>query len=377
MILRVKRMDDKVKIVAVLTDDDLKNELMTVLPEFVECTIAKTTKSAFDAIVGATGDPVDLADLVILNADDKDEVSLKTLRMISGNGNRKISEIPVILITEDEFSDNTLDFLECRDVCIYAGEIGSDDFYFMIMGEIEKEEMSPEETAHPVLYSEEKNPERIYGLSIHPEGETEDSVKRCMVLSDEEQIEHLEIAADRGKKKQEYLKDLIDATARSNNSGMPKEKPATGAPLHNIDRKKASEFLYADEEEEFLKKTERTIVIVDYDNISLNYCVQMLKRHYNVVPVKSGMNAIDYFVHNTADLLIINYSMPGIDGVKILENIRWQPNGRTVPAIFMLEMKDYYAVDRCRKEYVMGILQKPLSATVLEQAVKSVLKFNP
>lgn len=364
-------MDDKVKIVAVPATDNLKNELLKILPDYVECFFENTAEAAFKEISGTDGAS---ADLVILLAEDKGNVSLNTISRMVESGNRKITDIPVILITEDEFSDRVLDFLEYRDVCIYEGDIGSDDLYFLIMQELEKVQMAPEVTEHPVLYSEEKSPKRVCGLSIHPEGETEDSIKRCIVLSDSEQLEHLEIAAERGKKKQEYPKNLIDAANRLDSSD--KKSSSNNAVLHNIDRRKAQDILCY-EEEEYFRKTERTVVIVDYDDISLNYCVQMLKRHYNVVPITSGMKAIDYFVHDTADLLIINYSMPGIDGVKILENIRWQQRGRKVPAIFMLEMKDYYAMDRCRKEYVMGILQKPVAAAALEQAVSSVLKFDP
>ena len=50
------------------------------------------------------------------------------------------------------------------------------------------------------------------------------------------------------------------------------------------------------------------------------------------------MTAIDYFVNDTADLILVEYEMPGLSGAKILESVRFQPKGEAARR-FVLENK--------------------------------------
>lgn len=120
----------------------------------------------------------------------------------------------------------------------------------------------------------------------------------------------------------------------------------------------------------------KTIVVVDHDSRSLKTCEMFLQTRYDVIMVETGMRAIDYFVRSRADLLLLNYQMPVLDGQKILSSIRWQPNGKDVPTIFMAEGNFAEAAEKCKLEGVVGVLSKPVSQSVLMQAVEAVFSVR-
>ncbi len=60
-------------------------------------------------------------------------------------------------------------------------------------------------------------------------------------------------------------------------------------------------------------------------------------RGYTVERFESGEQAIDRFVQGPADLLLIDYVLPGRDGVATAEAIRWAPGGRDVPIILLAD----------------------------------------
>lgn len=373
-------MTDRLKVVVIDEDDARKYMIKDILPDYIDVSLTGMVDSAKDLIRPDRDGRK--TDLVILNADNTRGFALSLFRWMK-TGEAGLETIPVILLCEDAFADHILAFLELDEVEFYEGEIDPDLFFMQVMDVIERAEMAPDPVEEPSYI--EKDSTRIQGHSVKPQGETEDTVRRSIVLQHDDQLKQLDQAIERGRKKQEKIKEIMELAIRykeekalaaleEDDDLLLDEEPVCGVDdLHRLEGPEALRMLEeeADVPEEQDEK-KHTVVIVDYDPKNRKLCELFLKSSYQVVSFTSGMNAIDYFVKSKADLLLISFHMPILNGNKILDSIRWQPNGKKVPVIFMAEGDLESVRQQCKKEYVVGLLPKPVSKKVLQRSVDAV-----
>lgn len=376
----------KMKIVIVDENEVRRNRVKGYMPLYVEAFCETYGDAAKKQIRPETDGRT--TDMVIMNADDSKGHGLYMFDwMKNEEPELGLYKIPVLLLTADEFSDRALEFLELGDVEFYEGELDADKLYSKMMQVFDLADFGTEPGEEPHLYTEEKTMDKVSGHTIKPVGEGT-GVKRSVVLSLEEQRHHLAQALERGQKRNEQLKKIMltalqqkeerKAAARTqfvtpffSPEGMPGKAPAftfpTSTLVPELDQiPLPTPYL----SQELFKKT---IVVVDHDIRSLKMCEMFLKMKYDVVMIETGMWAIDYFVRSRADLLLLNYQMPVLDGKKIMSSIRWQPNGKDVPVIFMTEGNLTEIAEKCKQEGAADVLKKPVSQSALIQAVEAVL----
>ncbi len=417
---------------AIIIDDDKETRrlVQSVLPDYVESVAAGSAEGALDYLKrDGNGD---LPDFVILNGDDPKSFGLYVYDwMINRSGDPDIAAIPVIVLTEDEFSDKSLEFLEIGDVTFYVGAIDESELFGVINDALEKADFmpSPEESA----YEETRNIDRLMGQSVKaPEGD-----QRSLVLDMESRIVNLEVALARGRKRVEDIKTLIDAAqsakdARDDDDFTRRRKDKSPGKKNN--EVQMSPFLVkarkkADVEDQILEGfrraasssqvikgeqqsasdsisrlrqkaldnpggafnaqgtikiedrprhetpkpdpgSKRTIVIVDDDLKTRKLCTLFLTQNYNVVPLDSGIKTIDYFVRSRADLLLINPVLPGMSGMATVASLRNQPGCATLPIMFLVG--DNYTEPRAALmgPFIVGILNKPITQGLIAQSVK-------
>lgn len=377
--------ENKLKVVVIDDNEARKKNISEILPDYMDVFLTVYGNGAKEQIVPAADGRK--CDLVIMNADDRKGQSLYMFDWLKKDSDSlRLDRIPVLLLCEDEFSDRILSFLELGDAEIYEGDIDPDDFFITVSSILNEAEFMPDSDDEIYPAYSEKSADRIFGMSFKPEGEDENTVKRSTVFNNSEQLKHLEIALERGRKKQQLIQDIMEAAVRIKEQNQDQDEPETeasinrgrGESLYNLDASRVGEILdetlikYEDPSYDSNVFVEKTIAIVDADNSNIKLLDIYLHRRFNLVTLNSGMSAIDFFVKNKADLLLISFNMPILDGTKILDSIRWQPNGKNVPAIFMVEGDVEKIKPLCRKEGVIGILQKPVSQMAVKQAIDSV-----
>ena len=377
--------ENKLKVVVIDDNEARKKNISEILPDYMDVFLTVYGNGAKEQIVPAADGRK--CDLVIMNADDRKGQSLYMFDWLKKDSDSlRLDRIPVLLLCEDEFSDRILSFLELGDAEIYEGDIDPDDFFITVSSILNEAEFMPDPDDEIYPAYSEKSADRIFGMSFKPEGEDENTVKRSTVFNNSEQLKHLEIALERGRKKQQLIQDIMEAAVRIKEQNQDQDEPETealinrgrGESLYNLDASRVGEILdetlvkYEDPSYDSNAFVEKTIAIVDADNSNIKLLDIYLHRRFNLVTLNSGMSAIDFFVKNKADLLLISFNMPILDGTKILDSIRWQPNGKNVPAIFMVEGDVEKIKPLCRKEGVIGILQKPVSQMAVKQAIDSV-----
>ncbi|MBE5905982.1 MAG: response regulator [Lachnospiraceae bacterium] len=116
------------------------------------------------------------------------------------------------------------------------------------------------------------------------------------------------------------------------------------------------------------------IMVVDDNTVNLATVEQELKDKYEVIPMISGRRAIKYLYRDKVDLILLDVQMPIMDGIDTLREIRTQPNGTTVPVIFLTSKKDKTTVIEGGKLGIMDYITKPFDSMDLHERIERVFK---
>ncbi len=71
-----------------------------------------------------------------------------------------------------------------------------------------------------------------------------------------------------------------------------------------------------------------------------------LNEDYDVVPVNSGAQALQYLAIHKPDLILLDYEMPILNGPQVLESIRSLENLRDIPVLFLTSVDEKKMVSR-------------------------------
>ena len=88
------------------------------------------------------------------------------------------------------------------------------------------------------------------------------------------------------------------------------------------------------------RKEFKSILIVDDDATALRSMKSLLSTHYKILVASSGMNAITILAKNKVDLILLDFEMPIVNGPKVLEMIRSDPNTSNIPVMFLTAKGD-------------------------------------
>lgn len=118
------------------------------------------------------------------------------------------------------------------------------------------------------------------------------------------------------------------------------------------------------------------IVTIDDDPIILNTILNILRTYYTVRPFSSGVTAIRFLSSNHADLIILDCSMPGLDGFEVMEILRKDEMASRVPILFLTALEngdnEVLALEKGAGDY----LRKPVKPEVLLSRVRLQLELQ-
>ena len=196
--------------IVVIDDDRARREkIANILPEYIDTSVAASGDEALKSIK-RDGDGK-LPDVVILNGEDTKNFGLYVFDwMVNKSQDDEIAAIPVIVLTNDEYSDKSLEFFEIGDVIFYEGEIEDDRLFSVITEAIEDAEFVEEPIE--VSYEETKNIDRLMGQTVKAPGG--DGRQRAVVLDMDTRLKNLESALERGQKRARDIRNLLTAAQK-------------------------------------------------------------------------------------------------------------------------------------------------------------------
>lgn len=117
------------------------------------------------------------------------------------------------------------------------------------------------------------------------------------------------------------------------------------------------------------------ILAVDDNSISLATIEQELKGKYDVIPINSGVRALQYLQQKTPpDLILLDVQMALKDGVETLREIREMKNSSDIPVIMLTSQRDRQTIVESSKLGINGYVVKPFNADDLRERIERVLK---
>ena len=124
-----------------------------------------------------------------------------------------------------------------------------------------------------------------------------------------------------------------------------------------------------------MESNKLTILAVDDNTISLATIEQELKGSYEIVPLNSGVRALQYLKQKTApDLILLDIQMAPKNGIETLREIREMEKCQRIPVIMLTSQSEKQTIvessNLCIKDYVL----KPFKTQDLHDRIERVLK---
>jgi DNA-binding response OmpR family regulator len=121
-------------------------------------------------------------------------------------------------------------------------------------------------------------------------------------------------------------------------------------------------------------KMSHSVLIVDDEPMARMLLRLMLVRAgYEVQEAADGYEALAKLQEQTPSLIILDVMMPGIDGFKVCQNIRQQPETVNTPVIMLSAKSDINSVNKGLVSGATKYLTKPVSPESLTRYVKELL----
>lgn len=117
----------------------------------------------------------------------------------------------------------------------------------------------------------------------------------------------------------------------------------------------------------------KTILIVeDYEDIRDFMKIILESYGYKVIEATDGIEAIDSFKNYNPDLILMDISLPMVDGLTATKTIRGFGEGRKIPIIALTAFGKSY-LDKALEAGCNDLLDKPIDFDVLEPVLNQYL----
>lgn len=116
------------------------------------------------------------------------------------------------------------------------------------------------------------------------------------------------------------------------------------------------------------------VLAVDDNSISLASIEQELKDKYEVIPLNSGLRALQYLKRERPDLILLDIQMELKSGIETLKEIRDREECKDIPVIMLTSMRNKDMVLESAKLGVEDYVIKPFNKQNLRERVDRVLE---
>ena len=115
------------------------------------------------------------------------------------------------------------------------------------------------------------------------------------------------------------------------------------------------------------------ILAVDDNSISLAMIEQELKDKYQVIPVNSGVRALQYLKKERPDLVLLDIQMALKDGIETLREIREMEEYKELPVIMLTSQGEKEMILESSKLGVFDYVLKPFKKQDIEDRIERAL----
>lgn len=111
------------------------------------------------------------------------------------------------------------------------------------------------------------------------------------------------------------------------------------------------------------------ILFVDDEEINLKIFAYTFKNDFTVYTANSAQNATEILKKTAINVIVTDYRMPEINGLKFIENIK-----ATAPdKIFIMVTGYVHEIEDLNKEHIFRLLNKPWDKEILKKVIREAL----
>lgn len=118
----------------------------------------------------------------------------------------------------------------------------------------------------------------------------------------------------------------------------------------------------------------KRIMIVDDSAVMLRSMKGILDRTYTVYLSTSGKQALQAIPEKRPDLVLLDYKMPEMDGIAVLEAMRADDSMKDIPVVFLTSVADRKTVDSILRLKPAGYILKPPDQSKVLETIKEALR---
>lgn len=117
----------------------------------------------------------------------------------------------------------------------------------------------------------------------------------------------------------------------------------------------------------------KQVLIAEDSSVIQNITRRVLQfQNFDITVVKNGQQVLDYLENNDCDIILMDISMPVMDGMECASRVRQLPDSRkaSVPIVAITGNAKNYTMDDFRKAGINDYIQKPINFDVLVETVR-------
>ena len=120
-----------------------------------------------------------------------------------------------------------------------------------------------------------------------------------------------------------------------------------------------------------------SVLVVDDDPMTRMLVVEALEPEgFSVLEAESGLEGIEAFRHHKPDIILLDVSMPGMDGFECCRHIRLLPGGERVPVVVLTGNDDDESITSAFEAGATDFVSKPMRWKLLSYRVRYLLRAS-
>jgi len=122
-----------------------------------------------------------------------------------------------------------------------------------------------------------------------------------------------------------------------------------------------------------MESTRKRIIIVDDNASYLTVVRTLLKPHYDIYPAPSGKKLFSIMDNFIPDLVLLDISMPEMDGFEVIRKMKESPRLNDIPVVFITSKDDEESAEQGLKLGAMDYVTKPFYGPLLLRRIDNLL----
>lgn len=121
---------------------------------------------------------------------------------------------------------------------------------------------------------------------------------------------------------------------------------------------------------------QKTILAVDDSAVMQGVVKQILGKDYRVLVADNAVDALSTIYHEQVSVLLLDISMPGIDGLELCRTVRSIPQFQNLPIVMLTARDGAFDKVQGRLAGATEYLTKPFEAEKLREVVNQFIKSS-